>query len=75
MLVLLWLSFDDFLSILDGFKILISPGNMVTSINAVLFDFKLPDFNLLHLNWQALGVLLVKYCEISFQPIFLISFK
>lgn len=45
------------------------------SIKAVLFDFKLPDFNLLHLNWHALGVLFGKYCEISFQPIFLTSFK
>ena len=45
------------------------------SISAVLFDFRLPDFNRLHLNWHALGVLLGKYCEISFQPIFLTSFK
>lgn len=44
-------------------------------MSAVLFDFKLPDFNRLHLNWHALGVLLGKYCEISFQPIFLTSFR
>jgi hypothetical protein len=32
--------------------------------------FKFPDFNRLHLNWHALGVLLVKLLAISFQPNF-----
>lgn len=44
-------------------------------MRALLFDFKFPDFNLLHLNWQAFGVLLSKYRDISFQPKFFISFK
>jgi hypothetical protein len=37
--------------------------------------FKLPDLSRLHLNWQALGVLLLKWLAISFQPSFCWSFK
>lgn len=37
--------------------------------------FKFPDFNLLHRNWQALGVLFVKWLAIAFHPSFCLSFK